>query len=732
VAAAPQPPPATEAVVVLGAGASRQTQTLGRSEIMKMTPGTSPLKTLSKLPGVMFTSSDPLGAYEWSQQIIVRGFDQSRLGFTMDGIPLGDLAYGNDNGLSIGRALQTENNGSSTLAQGAGALSVAASNDLGGAMQFTSIDPTDKFGVDVAGTVGSYGTYRTFARVNTGVLPGGGKLYFSYDWQDANKWKGDGQQRQQQANAKFVQPLGEHAKLTLFADWSQRRENDYQDLSLSLIRRDGYNLDNITGNYQLARQIGAAYQSGGTIPAPYKTVDDVYYNAAGLRDDFLSYGRLDFDLAPHLTGFVTGYGHLDTGQGVWVTPYVPSPNGNPLSTRTTEYDIHRTGMLTGLKYELKRHTIEGGFWFENNDFEEARRYYSLSPNGAPSSIHWYTNPFETQWQNNFNTKTYQIYLQDTWRATDRLKVNVGFKSLIVNNSSTSVPTNYSPLPQIAQGSISASNGFLPQLGANYRINHNNELFADFARNMNAFVSSGTSGPFSTTQSGFDVVKNTLKPEMSYTEELGYRFHNQVVQASLTGYYAEFQNRLLSFTQGSGIEGNPSVLQNVGGVTTRGVEMASTWRFAQNWSIYGSFSWNDSFYNNNIYASDGLLYAQTKGKNVVATPRMLANVQLSYDDGTVWGNVLMQYQDRRYYTYSNDAYAPANAIFNLALGYRFHQHNIVLRGLEAQIDVTNLFDKHYIATVGSNGFVVSDPSGTFQTLQAGSPRMVFFTLRKHFG
>lgn len=193
-----------ESIIVMGAGAARETQKLSHLALQQVAPGTSPLKTLSKLPGVMFTSSDPLGSYEWSQQIIIRGFDQSRLGFTMDGIPLGNLAYGNDNGLSIGRALQTENNGTATLAQGAGSVGVAASNDLGGALEFTSIDPTEKFGVDVAATGGSNNTWRTFARVNTGTLPGGGRMYMSYDYQDADKWKGKGIQQQQQANVKFV------------------------------------------------------------------------------------------------------------------------------------------------------------------------------------------------------------------------------------------------------------------------------------------------------------------------------------------------------------------------------------------------------------------------------------------------------------------------------------------------------------------------------------------------
>ncbi|WP_323989445.1 TonB-dependent receptor domain-containing protein [Nguyenibacter sp. L1] len=736
--AAAVPASGPEAIVVLGAGASRETQSVSHLAIQQYVPGTSPFKALSKLPGVMFTTSDPLGSYEWSQQIIIRGFDQSRLGFTMDGIPLGNLAYGNDNGLSIGRALQTENNGRATLTQGAGSVGVAAANDLGGALEFTSIDPTDRFGADIAGTVGSAATWRTFMRVNSGILPWGGKFYASYDYQDANKWKGDGVQQQQQANAKYVQPLGDRLKLTLFGDWSLRHENDYQDLSLATIRKYGYNVDNITGNYALARQIAYAYQNNTPFPAGIPNQDFVYYNAAGLRQDALGYGRLDVRITDRLSGFVTGYGHTNAGEGVWVTPYEPTPaglGGSPLSTRTTEYDIHREGFIGSLSYRAGTHTIEGGFWFENNDFEQARRYYPLSLNGTPGSIYWYGgNAFVTQWQSNFNTRTYQVHLQDTWQATRALKLNYGFKSLIVDNSAVALNGNVlgTPVPSAyPSGSIEAANGFLPQVGANYRLNRHNELFADFARNMAAFDNSqtGATSPFATTVAGYDAIRNKIHPEMSYTEELGYRYHDARIQASITGYYVEFENRLLSITQGAGIQGNPSVLTNVGGVTARGIDMAFDYRFAPDWSIYASYGFNDSEYDDNV-TSGGTTY-YIKGKDVVAMPRNLANVQLGYDDGAIWGNVNMQFQDRRTYTYENDAWVPANDIFNLNLGYRFHSRNVVLRGLDAQVNVSNLFDKRYVATVGSNGFVFSDPTHNFATLQAGSPRMVFFTLRKHF-
>jgi iron complex outermembrane receptor protein len=46
-------------------------------------------------------------------------------------------------------------------------------------------------------------------------------------------------------------------------------------------------------------------------------------------------------------------------------------------------------------------------------------------------------------------------------------------------------------------------------------------------------------------------------------------------------------------------------------------------------------------------------------------------------------------------------------------------------------VTNLADKEYISTVGSNGFVESDPNGSFQTLLRGAPRQFFFSAKARF-
>jgi len=163
-AAEPEMETVLEEVMVFGRGQSRQVAEIGAIEIAKEAPGTSPLKAISKLPGVSFQSADPFGAYEWSARISVRGFNQNQLGFTLDGVPLGDMTYGNHNGLHISRAISSENIGSAVLSQGAGALDTASSSNLGGTLEFFSIDPATEFGARPVISAAPWNSFRSTPR----------------------------------------------------------------------------------------------------------------------------------------------------------------------------------------------------------------------------------------------------------------------------------------------------------------------------------------------------------------------------------------------------------------------------------------------------------------------------------------------------------------------------------------------------------------------------------------
>ena len=742
------PVSALDEIVVFGLGQSRQQASITEAAIAVEAPGTSPLKAIERLPGVSFQSADAFGNYEWSARIVLRSFNQNQLGFTLDGLPLGDMSYGNHNGLHISRAIISENVARVDVAQGSGALGTASSSNLGGTVAFVSRRPADMFGLDVAGTYGSEDTTRGFIRVDTGAFgPAGTALSLSFADHRMDKWKGVGEQNQQQINFSLVQPIG-RGEITGFVNRSERRENDYQDMSLEQIARLGRDWDNLSGDYALAVLIAdiannrgdtgapVTNAAAGTVyPTPITTVDDAYFNASGLRDDTLGALTLNYPVSDMLSFSLTGYGHKNEGQGLWWTPYVATPLGapdengaaiadpSPISVRTTEYYIERRGLIGSAALAAGDHEIVAGFWLENNDFNQARRFYGLArAANTRDSLDFLANPFFTQFEYDFETETRLFYVQDSWSVTEALTLNAGFKSLSVENSATTV------IGANKTGSIKAEDNFLPQVGVAWDINGDHQLFASYAENLRAYESSATSGPFSATAAGFAALRPTLEPESSTTLEAGWRFRFDQLQGSVAVYDVQFENRLLGVALGAPILGLGNGIQNVGSVKSRGFEAAAVWSFADDWSAFGSFSYNDSTYEDDVRDGTGALVAATAGKTVVNTPETLARAELAYDNGSLYGTLAGAFTGERFSSYLNDESVGSYALFELTAGYRFIDRGDWLDGTEIQFNVTNLFDEDHISTVGSGGF--QNGAGR-QTFLPGAPRQAFVTLRRHF-
>ena len=701
-------------IVVFGQGETRQVQQITTKELLILAPGTSPLKAIEKLPSVNFQSADPFGTYEWSSRVSIRGFNQNQLGYTLDGIPLGDSSYGNNNGLHIGRAIISDNIGVTRVSQGSGSIGTQATNNLGGTLEFFSADASNGFGLDANLTYGSENTMRAFSRINFGEA-GGVRGFVSGVYHKADKWKGGGEQKNWQINAKAIIPVGD-AEFDAYFSYSDRAEQDYQDLSLEMIKRLGYDHDNYFPDYTKA--IAAAR---GVFVAPINNLDDSYYDASGLRKDTLAAYGLTAPLGDNVTFKIKAYYHDNTGQGTWGTPYVRSPNGVPMSARTTEYDIQRGGVFSSLNAQVGDHEITVGGWYEHNDFTQARRFYAYQSDTVPGLDHtkFLRNPFFTQWLFDFNTDTLQYYVQDKISLGD-LTVNVGWKGFQVNNESD-------PRIQgaLAAGKIKSQDWFQPHVGAAYKLNDKAEIFAGFTQVTRAFVSSATSGPFSTTQAGFNaLIARGLKPEGSDTFELGARYNDNVFNGVIGVYYVNFRNRLLGVQTGAGIVGNPAILQNVGSVRSVGFEAAGDVRLGGGMTLFASYSYTGATYEDNVITPTATI--AIKGKDVVDTPKHLLRGEVAYDSNTLFGRIGANYMSKRYFTYLNDQSVPARVLFDATLGYRF---DAGLRApVELQLNAVNLLDKKYVATIGSNGF---GNSGDNQTLLAGSPQQFFVTLKAGF-
>ncbi|MBA4162282.1 MAG: TonB-dependent receptor [Novosphingobium sp.] len=725
----------TADIVVFGQGQSRQVQQVKARDIQILAPGTSPLRAIEKLPSVNVQSADPFGAYEWSTRITIRGFNQNQLGFNLDGIPLGDMTYGNNNGLHISRAISSDNIGRTLVSQGSGSIGTQSTNNLGGTLEFFSLDPKDVAGLSLTGTYGSSQTARGFARARFGK-DDGARAYASVQYYKTNKWKGEGEQRQFIANAKAVVPLGD-ATLDAYISHSDRAEQDYQDLSQEMIGRLGYDWDNFgPSQYLLALRvadIGANRGDSGTTPlnpaagttypAPIASLDDAYYDASGLRRDTLGAVGINVPLGATVDMSLKGYLHLNEGQGTWGTPYVNSPTGVPMALRTTEYDIERWGLFSTLKGEFGAHKASLGIWFENNDFEQSRRFYAYSSRSAPGLDHlrFQTNPFFTQWQIKFNTRTFQYHVQDEI-ALGAGKISLGWKGFKVENQARAVIAGGRTV-----GDLAVEDYFQPHVGFNYELGQGIEAFGGFTQVTRAFASSTTAGPFSSTQAGFDAIKPVLKPEQSDTYELGLRFAQGGFNGVLAAYRVDFRNRLLTIPTSVGIVGAANALQNVGGVRAQGIELTGEYRTGP-FSLFASYSYNDNTYRDDVVITTTLpaTVVPTKGKTVVDSPRHMLHGEMAYDDGGLFGRLAAGYMSKRYFTYTNDRWVDGRVVVDASVGYRLKLFGG--QKVELQLNVTNLFDLDYVSTIGSNGF---GNSGDNQTLLAGAPRQVFGTMRFEF-
>ena len=710
-------------IVIFSRGVARQQQSLGSEQIAYLPAGTSPLKAIEKLPGVNFQSADPFGAYEWSARIVVRGFNQNQMGFTLDGIPLGDMSYGNHNGLHISRAIPSELVSRVALSQGAGALGTASTSNLGGTIEFASADPAELFGARFEVTGGSNETQRGFGVLDTGSIGSAGtRLMLGIVDSTTDKWKGFGQQEQKLYTVKLVQPIGDSGAVTAYFNQSKRAERDYQDMSYDIIRRRGANWDNFAPNWEAAIRAATSCAASGYSNAV--VCDDAYWDAAGIREDQIAYVGYQFSYSDALQFNVKTYLHTNEGMGLWGTPYVPTPGGAPLSVRTTEYDIDRKGSILGLQWSAGAHTVEAGVWLEQNDFGQARRFYPESNPLGPTQdfTDFLRDPLLTQWEYTFSTRTTQFHIADTYLVNDAMKVNFGFKSMKVENSASTITGPNKT------GTIDASEGFLPQVGVTYDVSDNQEIFGQFARNARAFVSANTAGPFSTTAAGFVAIKDVLQPETSNSLEFGYRFRSAEFEGSLTAYRVGFDDRLLAIQQGPGIVGNPSVLANVGGVTTVGLEAALNWRPVENLSLFASAAWNDSTFDDDYFTNGNRV--AVSGKTVPDAPEIMIRGEVAYDDGNFFAKTDFNYVGERFYTFLNQGSVDSYTLVNASVGYRVTTLDF-LKDLTIQASVTNATDELYISTVGSNGFVNSDPSGTTQTLLLGAPAQYFVSVKARF-
>ncbi|MBN8885371.1 MAG: TonB-dependent receptor [Rudaea sp.] len=739
-----------EAISVVGTGQARQVQRITSKNLDALPPGTNPQKVLNILPGVNAQSIDALSANEQSLTLSLRGFNSTRLGYTLDNMPLGDSAYNNYNGLSLPRALIAENLASAELAEGIGNIGTPSTSNLGGAISYKSSDPAKTPGARFTQTFGSDANRRSFVRLDTGEW-NGFSAYLSGMYATSDLFVNQpayNQSTTKQFNAKAVYAF-EYGKLSAFVDTSRTSQADDFYLSKDGFARGlGWDWGGYAPNWQKA--LSRAYCNAGSLNAklcdksgPDQDADGAFTGGQILRNDDVYYVAGDFFPSTNVDLHAQVYHHEDKGagnnwnSGSWSN--FGTPQQLPLIVRTTLYTINRTGAQLSFGWDAGINRLEGGVWYEHNVSSASR--YNYTDVTGPTSLDGFIGrqPDVGVFAQRTVWETRQAWLRDTIKLMDdRLTLDFGLKSPHATSSATALPgvAKKPILPtsnnQFATGKLSASKALLPQAGVRYELAEGQEVFAGYAKNIAMFQGGFKLGPQAVSQAVWDSQAGALKPEKSRTLEAGYRIVREDFQASAAVYDVNFDNRLLQYNPCDSRQpvgpncGNR--FYNVGGVSSHGLELTFLWTPSEHWRWYNSASFNRSTYDND-YVQGGVLQP-TRGKIQVDTPQKMFSSELTWTDGPLFATLRGKYTGRRYYTYTNDRGFGGYTTFDLSAGYDFGAVSYA-KDVRVMLNLTNLTDRRYAANLDSSVFAPVDPRGTIYVFHASAPRQIFGSIDVRF-
>ncbi|MBY6034081.1 TonB-dependent receptor [Marinobacter daepoensis] len=207
-----------------------------------------------------------------------------------------------------------------------------------------------------------------------------------------------------------------------------------------------------------------------------------------------------------------------------------------------------------------------------------------------------------------------------------------------------------------------------------------------------------------TGQGEDITIGTpgLEPEKSTNYEVGAYYDNrQGFKANATVFYTRFKDKI---DDGNDViisgdaripDGTYEQLANIGKAETQGLELASSWQFAPDWSIRGNYTYTDSEQKS----------GDNRGAKLTNTPEHVVNARLAWQASSQLGLWLAgEYRgERTRYTkkrenYSNEERAiddavgdlDAYALFHLGASYRASE-TVTLTAT-----VFNLLDKDFLS------------------------------------
>lgn len=724
--------------------------TVTAEELAKQRPSGNAYSALELLPAVNSYSQDATGLYGGG--LTLRGFNSDQIGATINGVPVNDSG---NFAVFPQEYVDQENTCSVSVTQGSTDVDSPQVGATGGNFGIFTCDPSKERKVRVAQGVGSLNYSRTFLRFDSGLWNDGkSRIFASVSHTEANKFKGEGRANRDHVDVGFRTDFDKFNSISATVLYNRAVNNNIYNPTLSELQRFGPNLDyRTTFQGHLTPVRGTAQNetiASGSYNNFYKLSLNPFENIiASVTAKFRINENTDVKIVPY---YWYGFGTGGTQERVFSESGFFNPATN---TNAARVDINgdgdtldrvivagsnftrtnRPGVTASVTHYVDNHTILAGLWYERANHDQYGPLVHVDGQGNPFD-QFLTNgqilrpdgtTAQIRDQRTISTG-YQFFAQDTISLlNDQLTVNVGVRAPTLQRDFNNYNNETAgSAPALAYNVKRSYTKYLPQLGARYQLDNNNQLFASLARNFKAPPNFAFQ-PFN----GLRVVNGVAqfpfnpKAETSYNLDVGYRLQTDDLTAQLTLFAIDFKDRQATAFDP---EANTSTLTNVGKVKTQGFELEIGNTPKNGWALYGSVGYTNSEFKDDLRLT-ATTYLPISGNEIPLTPKWKVSTSLGYEAAVWYARIKAKYTSTQQETLANDLKSPAYTVTGFDAGYQF-PNTSWLKKPTIRLSVTNLFNETYRnATSQTVNNLAAAANG--QRYYIGAPRFTSVTFQGDF-
>ncbi len=640
--------------------------TIQRKEIEKIYFGQDGAFLLERLsPSIISYSESGTGLSNYGQMRL-RGIDQTRINITLNGVPLNDMI---DQGVFFSNFVDFGNSVQSVQIQRGVGTSTNGVASYAGSIDFESISLLQqKPSAELQFTGGSFGTARTSAEVNTGLLENRTAFYVKYNYLQSNGYKYNTGTR---ANSIFLSGGYFGKKNVLkFTAFAGRSQNGLAYLAIDSTDvandpRTNYVSANDVDNFgQYLLQLQHTYKFNNRL-----ALTSTLYNG-GAGGDFPA-GFID------TTNVTTGFTQIN----------FPLYNNHVGAMSNLRYDFNnnKTVLNTGVHaYTFQRRNIE----------------YIIPLRESP----YYEDSSEKNELAAFAKIEHKI---------GRLALFGDVQFRLVNLAFNADPDNLSTTPNIPVRQYVFIN---PKVGATYQLNPSNQVYVSAGRSGREPTRVDVLSAFQIND--FNIAKvqdvNSVKAEYVNDLELGYRLNKKKFNLTVNGFYMQFENEIAPI--GAFVPENFAQIRvNQQSSYRAGVELVGTYNILKNVAFDAQATYLNAKISAYSPADSNITFTNitpilSPEFDLMGTLRYAPIPKVSF-------SLSGRFLSKSYLEITNNERLtiPQSLVFNSAVNWNFYKEHVL------SVQVNNITNQLYYTSgaVGSDGlqpaYYVQAPAHVYATL-----------------